>query len=527
MEPTRSVRTVPVPSVAADRPRPRPDSRRTRARPPPRANACPWEAAYAPATRHHGVRPVPGPDDAPIPSAPHDGADRCGWVPCGGSMCTHPPVVPTGRGPPPGAPPEGPGRTFHRRRAGDRDLFRTTSYCEEHQFLHHMFHMLHNSPGMETDTLVGAVAVVRPSRPRGTFLDLFAGCGGLALGFKQAGFVPLGAVEIDPDAAATYALNIDRRIVVDDISRVREWPRVDVVVGGPPCQGFSQLGSRDPDDPRNRLWREYLRALDATGADRFVMENVPQLLRSDQFAMFRGEVERRGFRVAAEVLCAADFGVPQVRRRAIVIGSRSGEVAMPSPTHGQDSPHRRPWVTVREALGAPPALPEHPDGRNWHVDRPSIRDDSRARYRAVPQDGGNRFQMQASLDARGLGGLVPGCWRRKTTGTTDVFGRLWWDRPALTVRTEFFKPEKGRYLHPTADRPITVREAARLQSFPDDFRFPEGQRMVSVARQVGNAVPPRFALAVARTVAESMTPGRPDAVRRRQAEPVRQLELAI
>jgi DNA (cytosine-5)-methyltransferase 1 len=113
--------------------------------------------------------------------------------------------------------------------------------------------------------------------------------------------------------------------------------------------------------------------------------------------------------------------------------------------------------------------------------------------------------MQANLDSIGRGDLVPACWRRKKTGTTDVFGRLWWDRPALTIRTEFFKPEKGRYLHPEADRPITVREAARLQSFPDSFHFPEGQSMVSVARQIGNAVPPKLATAIARAVREHLS----------------------
>jgi DNA (cytosine-5)-methyltransferase 1 len=110
--------------------------------------------------------------------------------------------------------------------------------------------------------------------------------------------------------------------------------------------------------------------------------------------------------------------------------------------------------------------------------------------------------MQTKLDAAGQSQLVPACWRRKVTGTTDVFGRLWWDRPALTIRTEFFKPEKGRYLHPTEHRPITVREAARLQSFPDSFLFPETQSMVSVARQIGNAVPPKLAAAIARAVIE-------------------------
>ena len=123
------------------------------------------------------------------------------------------------------------------------------------------------------------------------------------------------------------------------------------------------------------------------------------------------------------------------------------------------------------------------------------------RYKAVPRDGGDRFAMQRNLDRAGLGDLVPRCWREKPTGTTDVFGRLWWDRPALTIRTEFYKPEKGRYLHPSAHRPITVREAARLMSFPDDFVLPEDQSMSSIARQVGNAVPPLLARRIAEALA--------------------------
>ena len=341
------------------------------------------------------------------------------------------------------------------------------------------------------------------ARPTGlTFIDLFAGCGGLALGFCQEGLLPLGAVEWDPAAAATYGLNLDDRIMVADIATVDSWPKVDVVIGGPPCQGFSQLGTRDPGDPRNKLWREYARVLDVSEANVFVMENVPQLLRSDQFDLFRRTVQARGFSVESRILVAADYGVPQVRSRAIVIGSRLGSPVFPEPTHGAKSRDSRPYTTVRDAFSQDPALPLKPHGANWHRARANIRPTSIERYRAVPVDGGNRFQMQAKLDASGRSELVPACWRRKVTGTTDVFGRLWWDRPALTIRTEFFKPEKGRYLHPTEHRPITVREAARLQSFPDSFVFPETQSMVSVAKQIGNAVPPKLAAAIARAVIE-------------------------
>jgi DNA (cytosine-5)-methyltransferase 1 len=147
-----------------------------------------------------------------------------------------------------------------------------------------------------------------------------------------------------------------------------------------------------------------------------------------------------------------------------------------------------------------------PTGSNWHVRR-NPRPESVRRYKAVPRDGGNRFQMQRNLDRAGLGHLVPRCWREKPTGTTDVFGRLWWDKPAFTIRTEFYKPEKGRYLHPSAHRPITVREAARCMSFPDDFVFPDDQPMTSVAKQIGNAVPPLLAQRLAEAVAAALDLG--------------------
>jgi len=227
-------------------------------------------------------------------------------------------------------------------------------------------------------------------------------------------------------------------------------------------------------------------------------------LNTNQFRLLRTEVTRRGFNVIADVLNAADYGVAQTRRRAIVLGSRLGEPFLPGPTYGPLSVTSQPYRTVRQVWNEPPPLPEEPTGENWHARRPNVRPESIMRYQAVPKDGGNRFQMQASLESRGYGDLVPPCWRNKPTGTTDVFGRLWWDRPALTIRTEFFKPEKGRYLHPSANRAITVREAARLQSFPDSFVFPAGQSMVSVARQIGNAVPPMLAGALARAIHEHL-----------------------
>jgi DNA (cytosine-5)-methyltransferase 1 len=244
-----------------------------------------------------------------------------------------------------------------------------------------------------------------------------------------------------------------------------------------------------------------VRALEESGARAFVMENVPELLRSREYEEFRDAAEQQlGFTLEGRVLNAADYGVPQRRRRAIVIGTRSGCVPWPVQTHYDPALtplDGKPWKTFREAVAG---LPLKPSGRDWHIGR-NPRPSSIRRYKAVPRDGGNRFQMQENLDRAGLGDLVPRCWRSKPTGTTDVFGRLWWDRPAFTIRTEFYKPEKGRYLHPSSHRPITIREAARCMGFADDFVFPMDQRWTSVARQIGNAVPPPLARRIADALA--------------------------
>lgn len=334
-------------------------------------------------------------------------------------------------------------------------------------------------------------------------IDLFSGCGGMTRGFLDSKrFKAVFAVECDPDAAATYRKNFGDHVAEVPIEDVAVFPSVDVVIGGPPCQGFSPLNRDAVGFERRGLWREYLRAIEQAEPRAFVMENVPELLTSAEYAEFKQRAEGRlGFTVEEKVLNAADFGVPQRRRRAIAIGVRNGSVPWPEETHAEPTvpapKGRKKWVTFRQAVKG---LPLQPDGRKWHRAR-APRSFSIRRYKAVPRDGGNRFQMQKNLDKAGLGELVPRCWREKPTGTTDVFGRLWWDRPALTIRTEFYKPEKGRYLHPSAHRPITVREAARCMSFRDSFKFPEDQAMTSVARQIGNAVPPLLARRIAEALA--------------------------
>jgi DNA (cytosine-5)-methyltransferase 1 len=332
-----------------------------------------------------------------------------------------------------------------------------------------------------------------------TLMDLFSGCGGLTRGFVDSRkFQSVFAVESDEDAAATYRQNFGDHVYRGSIEQVESFPSVDVVVGGPPCQGFSPLNMRGVGLERRTLWREYLRALEEAKPDAFLMENVPQLLRSAEYRAFKAAATGLGFEVIGEILNAADFGVPQTRKRAIVIGSRLGLPSFPEATNfrpGEVPQGRQPWRTVRDAIAD---LPPKPSGVNWHNAR-NPRPLSVERYKAIPKEGEGRFDLAARRPD-----ITPACWLRKTNGSTDVFGRLWWDRPAYTIRTEFYKPEKGRYLHPKEHRPITVREAARCMSFPDDFMLPTNQSMTSVARQIGNAVPPLLALRLAQAVANHL-----------------------
>jgi DNA (cytosine-5)-methyltransferase 1 len=314
-----------------------------------------------------------------------------------------------------------------------------------------------------------------------TLIDLFAGCGGLSLGFARSGFEPLWAVEADADAAATYAANFGACVHCGPIEQVVDVPvEADVIVGGPPCQGFSPLGKffgHTNHQDLNRLWREFFRIVDIVQPVALVIENVPQFLSTSEGSGAVQAAQERGYHCVSAVLNARDYGVAQKRKRAFIIASTAGRPMMPDPENRV--------VTVRDAIGD---LPLNPSGEDWHLAR-NPTDVSRERYRAVPH-GGNRFDLMRTRPD-----ITPPCWLKKRTGSTDVFGRLVWEKPAVTIRNEFFKPEKGRYLHPEADRPITHREAMRIQSFPDSFKW-VGSR-ASVARQVGNAVPPELARHVA------------------------------
>lgn len=356
-------------------------------------------------------------------------------------------------------------------------------------------------------------------------IDAFAGAGGMTLGFSKSfghAFEPVWANDFNEYCVKTYNANFGEHCLSGDIVGILEdssvkVPMADVVIGGPPCQGFSLLNKNRDGDSRKQLWRPFFEIVERSEAKIFVMENVPQLLGSFEHAEIIGTAEDKGFKVWGDVLCAADYGVPQTRRRAFIIGCKSFDPTLvfpPRRTHFDPSkggaqtsllqadgkgylPDAIKWRTVRDAIeDLPPPIgteiQDQPPPLDLHFGR-SPTPTSLARYKAISREGMNRFDLQKRAPE-----LTPGCWLRKKSGGTDLFGRLWWDRPAFTIRTEFFKPEKGRYLHPKQHRPITHREAARLQSFPDDFVF-KGTK-IEIAKQIGNAVPPALAARVADVV---------------------------
>lgn len=339
-------------------------------------------------------------------------------------------------------------------------------------------------------------------------IDLFCGAGGMTLGFTDArfggGFASVLALDNDKAAVQTHAANFSGAAVCADIEawlKTESVPEADVVIGGPPCQGFSLLNKNRTGDERRGLWEPFLEIANKSRARVFVMENVKELLSSPELHSIERRAKAFGFRIVAEILNTADYGSPQTRKRTIIVGFRNvdrGAVTFPPPPTHTNLPHLgnlQKWRTVKDVIADLPPPKGIEIGSTAPLDLHFGRTPkplSVKRYKAVPR-GGNRFDLQRKAPE-----LTPECWKNKKSGGTDLFGRLWWDRPSVTIRTEFYKPEKGRYLHPDQHRPITHREAARLMGFPDDFKFVGSK--VEIARQIGNGVPPHLAGAIARVV---------------------------
>jgi DNA (cytosine-5)-methyltransferase 1 len=343
-------------------------------------------------------------------------------------------------------------------------------------------------------------------------VDLFAGCGGLSLGLSKAGFAIKSAVEIDDRAATTYKANHKTtRIIVRDVREVRRQDlhikgRLDLLAGCAPCQGFCSLTKSTRPDPRNELLLEMARLIEEVRPRAVIMENVPGVLDRgcDIFDAFARRLRGAGYYAQHAILQMADYGVPQRRRRLVLVAGHGFAVPMPEPTHSErPSAGRLPWKTVRDSigylLGAPTKMADAvrnggPRRLKWHVVR-DLQPQTKARLRAATPGG-----SWENVDEH----LRPDCHRGTYVGFTNVYGRMMWSTPAPTITAGCTTPAKGRFGHPDRRRTtISVREAALLQSFPMRYDF-ACEYMESVCEMIGNAVPPTFAEALGRTVRNAL-----------------------
>lgn len=317
-------------------------------------------------------------------------------------------------------------------------------------------------------------------------IDLFSGCGGLTQGLKDAGFEVKVAVEIDNLASETYKANhAEVKLIESDIRSVLSKDimkacgikkgELDLLAGCPPCQGFSRIRLNNKkkrlSDPRNRLIDEVLRLVIEMEPKVIMLENVSNLSRYGRYLKFKKELKKMGYFVSDKILDAADFCVPQRRKRLVVLASRLGEIFHPAPINNRK--------TVRDAIGSL-------SSQARCIDLAHNKNEQRSErvlqiIKSIPKDGGSRTALSPNMMLK--------CHKERN-GFYDVYGRMKWDDVSPTITGGCVNPSKGRFLHPEEDRAITLREAALLQSFPLNYVFSLSKGKYAAAKMIGNALPP-------------------------------------
>jgi len=318
-------------------------------------------------------------------------------------------------------------------------------------------------------------------------IDLFSGCGGLSEGLKQAGFRTIAACEIDPVAVVTYKLNHPDVVVFENDIKLVDTSEVKKLLGGkplhllagcPPCQGFSSLRrlnkKKSVRDGRNSLVDEYYRFINELKPLTIMMENVPGLQNYFKFQDMLRKLKRLGYLLDTAVVNVADYGVPQRRKRLILVGSLLNEIKI--------APGINVKKTVAMCIGSIESIRKTKDPLHKIVAKHT--DKIMEMIRLVPRDGGSRTDLPEKY--------ILECHKRKNVGFNDIYGRLKWDDYSSTITGGCLNPSKGRFLHPSKHRNITAREAALLQTFPIDYEFSVNATKTEIAMMIGNALPPEF-----------------------------------
>lgn len=342
-------------------------------------------------------------------------------------------------------------------------------------------------------------------------VDLFAGVGGLSYGFSTLpDFNIVAANEIEKDISIAYTLNHpDVKMMNCDIGELTEEKfkevlgdiEIDLVVGGPPCQSYSTLGKRQMDDRAN-LFMQYKRILTILKPKAFVFENVVGILSMDKGNLFKNiekEFSELGYVLKHKVLNAVDYGVPQQRERVILVGMLDeNNYEYPEPTHGEGL---IPYVRLCDAIGDLPVLKSGEESTEYAkpIDNyflKFVRDDSTELIEhKAPKNGEHLIRiMEALKDGQSKDDLPEDI--RPKSGYGNTYAKLWWERPSTTITRNFACPSSSRCVHPRDSRAMSIREGARLQSFPDNYKFYGSDGMKRL--EIGNAVPPLLSMEIAK-----------------------------
>lgn len=346
-------------------------------------------------------------------------------------------------------------------------------------------------------------------------IDLFAGIGGLSMGFAKSGFNIFLANEFDQDIAKSYKENHKGTIMLDCPIQIMEQkikennieiPKIFGIIGGPPCQGFSSAGKRNRkdfvNDPRNYLFREYYKIIKEYEPEFFIMENVPGLLTMEEGAIFdeiksifsdSSNFKNGQYNLSYTVVNAVDFGVPQTRKRLIIIGSKKPSIDLAQAIKDYQVECNIKPTTVADAISDLNYLnASEGDIEGEYMMSPQTEYQKDRRKKSNKLMNHNAFSHKENILER-MKKIKPD-QNFKSLGEdiksihSGAYGRLSWDKPAPTITTRFDTPSAGRVIHPVLNRVLTPREAARIQSFDDDIVF-HGTKSI-ICRQIGNAVPP-------------------------------------
>lgn len=347
-------------------------------------------------------------------------------------------------------------------------------------------------------------------------IDLFAGVGGLSYGFsKMPEFKILAANEIEKDISIAYTINHPEVVMFnDDINALTEETiksalnnqKIDLVVGGPPCQSYSTLGKREMDDRAN-LFMQYKRLLSILKPRAFIFENVVGMLSMNRGRLFKNvqeEFETLGYKLKYKVLNAVNYGVPQFRERVILVGFLDeNPFEYPEPTHGEGL---KKFVTLSEAIGDLPPLRSGESGIDYLPGHENdflrfVRNEDKLTEHVAPKNGAHLVKiMQTLKDGEGKNDLPEDI--RPKSGYGNTYAKLWWEKPSTTITRNFACPSSSRCIHPRDSRALSIREGARLQGFPDDYKFYGSDGMKRL--EIGNAVPPLLSVAIAKEMVKAL-----------------------